>query len=321
LALAQAGRDDFPEDVFTSADRIAAASATQLIAATDSLTAATWRIAGFTCDVWQEPPLLLDMVPPLNPGRLGGVRDDTWFGNFERAMPEDIPKEARDEDAAYWQAVLYASKIPAGVFAEAAQKNRYLTFGHLYGEPAKYRGRIVHFEGKLVRLKRLDPPPIARGRGVRTLYEAWIYLDQPGTHPICVIMAHQPAGVEVGDDLRLRVGVDGYFFKRYRYISGRLDKNGNNESLSTVLIVAPTLVPVAVAPHRGESWGRGLWPWLVGFGLGVALLIVGMTWWFRRSDGRVEARLKELRAAALAMQIQVLAPDQANPDADCEGHS
>jgi hypothetical protein len=302
-SVVPAQHDDWPSEFHLSTERTAAVVAVQWAAACDPMTAVAIRVASFDLDVWQEWPPLLDRVPRLSPGRLSSVRDDTWFAGGENAFPEDLSNEAREEAALYWQAVFYASKIPSKVFAEAAAKEHYLTFGHLYGEPAKYRGRVVHFEGRLVRLKRLDPPLHARLRGLQALFEAWIYLDQPGTHPICAILAHQPEGVDFGDDLNRRVALDGYFFKRYRYISGRVDKAGENVRLSTVLIIAPTLLAGAISPVRGPTpFAPALWPWFAGFGVVSVSLLIAMIWWLRRSDRRVEARLRQIRAAAITDQ-------------------
>jgi hypothetical protein len=291
-----AGRAD-DEEFWSSGERRAAASAAQLVAVGDPLALAALRTAGHDNDLWDEPPLVLDRVPPLSPARLDSVEDDKPFAHHDRAIPEDVPAKVRDEDAVYWQAVRNAALIPADVFTRAAEKNRHLTFGHLYENPRRYRGEVVAFDGRLVRLKRLDPPHHAQRRGIRALYEAWVYLDQPGSHPVCVVMPHKPDGIDEGDNLNHRVSVAGYFFKRYRYISGRLDAAGNNVALNTVLLIAPTCLAIGPAPTRGTSLGGGpLWPWAVGFGGVVVAFMIGMTWWFRRNDRLVQARLQAVRA-------------------------
>jgi hypothetical protein len=294
------GSDEFAGEFFLKPDRAAAAAAAQMAAPCDPMAAAVVRLAAFDFDLWNEPPPLLDRVPQLSPARLGGVRDDTWFGRFDHAMPEEVPKEARDEDWVYWQAVFFAWRLPAQVFAKESAENRFLTFGHLYEEPAKYRGKVVHVEGRLLRLKRLDPPLHVQLRGLKVLHEAWIALDRPtGAHPVCVIVAHPPEGIEPGEDLNRRVTADGYFFKRYRYISGRMDKAGNNQVLNTLLIISPTLAAQATrAPVESSAGLPVLWPWAAGFGSLVGVLLAWMIWWMRRSDRRVRARLAAVRAHA-----------------------
>ncbi|HYV40015.1 MAG TPA: hypothetical protein VE988_30295 [Gemmataceae bacterium] len=239
----------------------------------------------------------VDSVPMLDPSLLVGVRDDQPFGNWEQALPLEVPAEARDEDAIYWKAVIFSSITATEAFARAAEQNRHLTFGHLYGEPAKYRGQVVHIEGRLVRLKQLDPP---RHAPISVLYEAWIYLDQPGTHPVCVVLAHKPAGIELGDNLNRRVAVDGYFFKRYGYLSGRLDSAGNNVALNTILLIAQTAAlqerPIAIG---STALGAG-WYWLGGLVIVGAVLTLAMTWWFRHNDRQIQTQVQSFCRPALA---------------------
>jgi hypothetical protein len=299
--------DGFTDEFWLSTRRTQAASAAQLVGAADPWTAAALRVQGFDLDLWYEPPSLLDRVPPLNSQRLGAVRDDTSFAHDENKVPAEFSPQERDEDVLYWQAILYASKVPAAVFAKAAQGNRYLTFGHLYTEPAKYRGKVVHVSGRLGRLKRLDPPADVRGRGITALYEGWLFLDQAGAHPVCVIMPQAPVGVAPGDDLSVRVTVDGYFFKRYRYISSRLNDEGDNIALRTVMLIAPTVTVKTPPPATWSlSSGGSLFGWILGFGALVAVFMVSMTWWFRRNDGLVQARLQAVRANRFAEQAAEL---------------
>jgi hypothetical protein len=302
---ASAGGDDFVgREFWLSPRRTAVASAAQLLGAADPWTAAALRVQAFDDDLWYEPPLT-DEVPALSPRRLAAVRDDRAFDGEPWKAPEELPPEIRDEADLYWQAVGFAARLPAASFARAAQANRYLTFGHLYTEPAKYRGRVVSFTGRLTRLKKLDPPEQARVRGVATLYEGWIFLDQPGAHPLCVILPHAPSGVSLGDDLNVRVSVDGYFFKRYRYISGRTDDEGNKIALSTVLLIAPTLTPKPATASALSADGS-LFSWIIGFACLVAAFMVGLIWWFRRNDRLVQQRLQAVRAQRVVEQAAEL---------------
>jgi hypothetical protein len=316
-----AGGDGFTDEFWLSTRRTRAASAAQLVGAADPWTAAALRVQGFDLDLWYEPPPLLDRVPPLNPGRLAAVRDDASFPHDENKVAAEFSPQERDEDVLYWQAILYASKVPAAVFAKAAEENRYLTFGHLYTEPAKYRGKVVHVSGRLGRLKRLDPPADVRARGVTALYEGWLFLDQAGAHPVCVIMPQPPVGVAPGDDLNIRATVDGYFFKRYRYISSRLNDEGDNIALKTVMLIAPTVTVKTPPPSGSLSGGGSLFGWILGFGALVAVFMVSMTWWFRRNDALVQARVQAVRANRFAEQAAELEKTlgEAPPDAQRNG--
>jgi hypothetical protein len=239
-------------------------------------------------------------VPALEAVLLSSVRDDTPFGNWQQAMPWEIPAEAKDEHTAYWQAVINAARTTPTVFAQAAEQNRQLTFGHCYSEPSKYRGQVLHLEGRLARLKQLDPPNSAKKDGVAVLYEAWIYLDQPGTHPVCVILPQKPDGIEPGENLNRRITVDGYFFKRYRYLSGRLDAAGNNIALNTILLIAPTLLPKE-RPVATASAGLGqAWLWLGCIAGAGVVLILAMTWWFRHNDRQIQTHVQSICRPAFA---------------------
>jgi hypothetical protein len=302
--------DDLPSDIWRHPGKAAAVTAVQLVATTDPFTRAATRIGAFDRDLWDEPPLWLDKVPPLSRGRLSMVRDDTPFGNFPDLDPEEIPREALAEDTVYWQAVVYASKVPADVFAKAARVNKHLTFGHLYTEPAKYRGMVVHMEGRLGRLKRLDPPLYAQRKGVGVLYEGWIFLDRPGTHPVTVLFPHKPANLAEGERLNERVTFDGYFFKRWRYKSGMLDEDKNNVDINTVALIGPTVNLVVRA--GGGDWsmhGSGtLLEWILGFVGGVALLVLALSFWFKNNDRKVKARLLAMQSDRFAAPVEMLEP-------------
>jgi hypothetical protein len=308
LLVAQARASDaaVSDEIWRHPEKAGAVAAAQLVAVGHPLTVAAMRIEGFDRDLWDEPPLWLDRVPPLNRSRLAAVKDDASFANFVDVAPEEMPREAMAEDMVFWQAVAYSTLVPKEVFARAARASSHLTFGHLYTEPTKYRGVVVHLEGRLKRLKRLDPPLHAQRKGVGVLYEGWIFLDEPGTHPVCVIVAHLPPSLAVGDQIGQHVAFDGYFFKRYRYISGRLDADKNNVALNTLALIGPSLT---VLERPGPAGGGSLasssapWAWILGFVGGVAVLVLVMSWWFKHNDRQVRTRLQ---ADRLAREMQLL---------------
>src|SRR5947208_3665903 len=66
-------------------------------------------------------------------------------------------EQNRDEALAYDLLFLHARRMPTDVLRTAARRD--LTFAHLFGpERAKYRGELVHVEGRLRLLRRYDPP-------------------------------------------------------------------------------------------------------------------------------------------------------------------
>src|SRR5262249_58637467 len=85
----------------------------------------------------------------------------------------------REELLAYDKLVLHAREMPADVLRRAARRD--VTFADLFGEErGKYRGQLVHIEGRLKLLRRLDLHSTLQGMadGLNELYEGWI-LDRP----------------------------------------------------------------------------------------------------------------------------------------------
>src|SRR5207248_2006928 len=177
----------------------------------------------------------------------------------------------------------YAGKVPLDALQQAARHD--LTFAHLFGEERyKYRGELVHVEGRLKRLRRFDPTPALEADGYHDLYEAWMFPESAGGNPVCVVVSELPAGLTPGEDLDRRVGCDAYFFKLYRYQAG----DGWRR--------APLLIGRAVVPQAGAP-PASIWavpgmvvPLTLGLvGAGV-LTAAGIAWWFRRADRRARER-------------------------------
>src|SRR5207302_5396320 len=114
--------------------------------------------------------------------------------------------------------LVLARKTSERALARGARRD--VTYAHLWEEPGKHRGQIIHVEGRLRRLRKFDASRIAVKEGVPVLYEAWVFEEQYYHNPYCVIVSELPRGLRVGDKLDDRAGFDGYFFKRYRYQAG-----------------------------------------------------------------------------------------------------
>jgi hypothetical protein len=203
----------------------------------------------------------------------------------------------RDADQNYYEAQAYnyvvvrANKTPVELLARNARRD--VTFAHLYEEPEKYRGEIIHIEGRLRRLRRFDASRAAAKEGVSHLYEGWVFGAEYFSNPYCIILTEIPASMQIGEKLEYRVAFDGYFFKRYRYKAG----DGWRDA---PLLIGHALSEQKAPPPEKES------PWslanlmLVG-SLSVIgttiLLVAGLAWWFRRGDQRIRARLDTVRTA------------------------
>jgi hypothetical protein len=210
---------------------------------------------------------------------------------IEDRRPVASRQENSSEYDAYNYVLIQAHQISSPVLARGARHD--LTFAHLFEEPEKYRGEIVHVEGKLTRLRRFDPPPRAKAEGVAHLYEGWLFdTSAYGAHPMCLVFSELPPGMAVGDKVDYRVAFDGYFFKRYRYRAA-------DRWRDTPLLIGhvPTLLqpPMTVA-EEGLSHGTSLVMGFLGLLAGTFVLALGLAWWYQRGDRQIRARLDEARA-------------------------
>jgi hypothetical protein len=165
-----------------------------------------------------------------------------------------------------------------------------VTFAHLFEEPHKYRGEVIHVEGRLRRVRSFDAPKfIEEAHGIKVLYEGWLFEpDVYGANPRCVVFTDLPPGIVVGEDIDHRVAFDGYFFKRYRYKAG----DGWRDA---PLFIAPTLTlsflssasPISNGPFSAGTLATGF----VGLIVGTAALALVLGWWYCRGDRQVRARL------------------------------
>lgn len=218
-----------------------------------------------------------------------------------RAIPKEMLRRWIEDGKAIgvgaWEAVAFARVLSmahytsAEAFGRAARED--LTYSHLMNESAKYRGQVVHLEGQLRRLRRFDPPPEAAREGVNDHYEAWVLSEQYGPHPICVVFTDLSAGLKLSEKpTEQKVACDAYFYKRYRYeVKGK--------ARETPLLIGHTLIvkgglPVPADEHAGD-WLRELLPVFIGLVAAAVGTVVGLGWWFRRSDRRIKQRILAVR--------------------------
>jgi hypothetical protein len=246
--------------------------------------------------MWQTWVIVMGLLgaadPPADP-------DPKFTSETLRFVEDDAPvrnfAQNRDEALAYDLLFLHARQMPADALRAAARHD--LTFAHLFGpERAKYRGELVHVEGRLRLLRRYDPPDTLRDEAQRItdLYEGWVFIEDYGQNPYCVVVSELPGGLKPAEKLDLPVAVDAYFFKRYLY-------GARDGRRLAPLLIGKTITPLS-GPDRAAGAG-GVWAVpgavLAGtFGL-IALTVaagVAVVWWFRRADRRVRARLGQVHA-------------------------
>ncbi len=275
----------------TKAGRINAGAASLFLTgfgppATAPLTELAMLQAGAQRDCWEL--INTDTVRPipkyfLTPGFIRD-RDGIYTG---------VP-----EYEAYWQFLVQAHYTSAKAFAKAARRD--VTYVHLFNEPERYRGEVVHVSGRLIRLLDFAPPDEARAAGVSHLYEGWIMTDAFGENPVCIAFTDLPPGLTVDNRRKYNdpVSFDGYFYKRYRYKAG--DSKKANEFRDAPLLIGHSPAgrfQTNAANEPSQSWEHDLiWVFLEVVG-GAVLGLIALTLWFRHHDRRVRHRIRASRHA------------------------
>ena len=115
----------------------------------------------------------------------GKVKDNAPVAPWDDRDPE--------EGNAYYHTLVLAHTTSAKAFANSARRD--VTFAHLFEEPEKYRGEVIHFEGqRLKRVRALETPKdIRTAYDLPRFYEGWIFAQQYGANPVCVIFMVAPA--------------------------------------------------------------------------------------------------------------------------------
>jgi hypothetical protein len=217
-------------------------------------------------------------------------------------------KDALEEDV-YNEVLIMAHQTTADAFRKAARTD--LAYVHLFEEPERYCGEVVHIEGRLKRVQRFEPKPEATQAGVTDDYEGWIFDEIRGANPVCVHFTHLPAGIELNKSVEYHVAFDGYFFKKIRY-------QGSSPSNPKQLYDAPMLIghtltlrpAPPVPPESTTEWGHTLLFFFVVVVVGAILTVVGTALWFRRDDRRVRARV----AAAGTRNVVLPDPQEGLPE-------
>jgi hypothetical protein len=234
-----------------------------------------------------KQPAGAEKAPRLDERMLEAVVDKKPLPTYHRIPGTNRYEGNKEEADAYCSVVLTASKTSPTAFANSSRDNRHVTFGHMFREPEKYRGEVVRVKGTLKRVRKEDAPEQLQKQGIRYLYECWVFSETPNSTPDCIIVTELPEGVEVGEDVSYQVIFDGYFFKKYLYVSGA------GPRYALLLIGRTLLVPAAVV-----ATGYILvWLIVIGSVIFLALLLtIGLSWWFRRGDAQVRTRLVEAAA-------------------------
>ncbi len=243
---------------------------------------------GQTLDFWTiiDPMVLKPLPPPF----LAMVRDD-------RGIPS--AKEDDQEVLAYWETNLIASQTDPMAFQRAVDKS--ITRADMINHPVKNRGKVVQIKGRLVRLRQIEPSPMAIQAGVPRLYEGWIINEIYGANPTVVLVSALATGMVPAESMDTQVEVNGFFFKRYRYESAGPGPDGTPYRRAP-LVIGRSILSLPTTPILPSSERQALGsllPWFLGMVAGTGGLVAALTFWLARRDEIVRRRIRLMQGQSI----------------------
>jgi hypothetical protein len=230
-----------------------------------------------------------DVVRPIRPETLAKIKDG-----------KTLPSAASDgqEFDALLEVLTQTWYTSPRAFEKAARHD--LGFRQLFENPEKYRGEVVHVEGRLRLVQRWEPPLMAREAGVPLMYEAAIFDAASGDNPYIVFVMEAPEGVPLEQKVNEPATFDGYFYKKWRYKA--LDSTKPTEYREAPLLIGRSLKvqkgAAATPPEEVLGWTTLLGVSLVAV-LSVAVVVMfALAFWLRRGDARVHDKLHAVRTGA-----------------------
>jgi hypothetical protein len=222
--------------------------------------------------------------------------DRADYAGVEDDAPVRSEDQNRQEFAAYNDTLLHARKFT--VADQERYANRDVTFPDLLAAVrTDYRFQLVYFEGRLKRLRRLEPTKPLKAEGVTDLYEGWMF-PANGADPLCVLTTELPPGLDpaVEYDPARPVAVAGYFFKVMRYEAPDPKDPTGRITRRAPLLMARSFTPLPAADADASGpWRTGFLPGVLAVVGGVAAVTLGLTWWFRTGDRPVRRELADRR--------------------------
>jgi hypothetical protein len=233
----------------------------------------------------------------------------TFFDpNFVRRIPKEdletiedrtpIPSDAGDrEQMVYFDMIIYANRTAPAALDKAARRDDDL-WAKVFHEPSKYRGEVLHFEGRLKKLRRFEPQAMAVQGGARDYYEGYLSVGAWQDDPVFFICTELPPDLKPGDNLDVPVGFSGYFYKIFRYTAA--DSKETRKDRLAPLLIGHTITPLgapAVAAEDSDEGGWSIWLGPMVFGLIAVCLAFFLTlgYWLRGADRRVQKRISAVR--------------------------
>jgi hypothetical protein len=168
-----------------------------------------------------------------------------WLQRIEDDRPLASAKDNSEEHKAFDRFVAFARKQSLEQLAHSVNKD-IDSLKLMSSERPKFRGDLVHVEGRLIRLVKLAADAELQKEGVAELYEGRVR-EEGNINPVGVIVSELPADLKPGEKLSRFVAIDGYFFKLYRYT----DADGNERRAP--LLIGRTFSKNEPAPEEMET--------------------------------------------------------------------
>jgi hypothetical protein len=298
-------------------------------------------LTGIDGTLW--PQRELDAVVPLRSHFLSAVHDLTGLGGLATKKMGPGGAEVKvpgvvdnpDEDLAFRDAIIKASRTSTDVFAQFARRDLNnsdflaegienferdrarargtqgqaivggvvgpLAWRRSLDEPREtLRGAVVHFEGTLRRVNPQNLGADLEQAGVAKRWEGWVLDRNNPRHVWYIIFTELPENFPrvSNENLSEEIEFDGYYMKVLR--SESLGTQSDPHRLEEAVVVVGRSPVIKTAPSaKGDPWSEFLAPGIATF-FGLTVVLVGLlTWSFRRSDRKFRARLEANRTVVI----------------------
>jgi hypothetical protein len=221
-------------------------------------------------------------------------KDESWDSVIDE-RPLGSLQENPVEYRQYNLVFKLANELSPEVLRKYARRD--VVFADMIGKGRdEYLRELLHIEGTLVRLRKRN----ATGRlqetsTIKEIYEGWIRLDsnsreKEDSRLINIVFCELPNGLNPGEgsNYRHRVAFDGYYFKLLGYETPETDERGKK-----IWRMAPMMIGRTIEPLDVEDPINPIIPALLAV-LGMAgVAMVGLMFWLRRGDRKVQERARE----------------------------
>ena len=230
-------------------------------------------------------------------------KDRRFFANIKDEKPLAGEADDHDEYDAYNELVLHAAKFKQTDLNEAGRQD--VSYKDLFSKSrSDYRYELIQFQGRLKRLKKIEANEYLKDRGIKELYEAWIF-PANDSNPMCFLMLEKPEGIEPNEEFNpsYPVKASGFFFKLFSYQSKEPSEKTKGKFLTRnapFMVSKSIVVGPADEVDGGGPWREVFLPAVLTFMGFMTAFALGVTWYFRRGDRRSVKILEAKKANPFA---------------------